>query len=175
MTKEIKINVIKRIKDKFVTLNDFRDKEVKDWLNDLIAREVIRVSEKRNYLEISDVSYNMILNDKELPAIKVKKVKNKVVVINYFKRDSLKRKIEFDKEYKIRYCFQGAVFIHYTNFDIKKDIELQVKEFITPLLIAEVKDREMIILEHKGYIKNQVVSEVQKLSHSSSKNSLYYH
>ena len=146
MTKETQQQTAKRIKDKFVTINDFNEIEVRIWIDDLIARGVIAVSIKKNYLEISDTNFNLILNGKDLPDVKIKKVKQKGLIVRYLKRDSLKRKIELDKEYRLRYCYLGQVFIHYANFE-KNNIENQIIEFITPLLIPEVKDREIIIVE----------------------------
>ena len=64
MNKEKQQQTVKRIKDKFVTINDFNDKEVRLWINELIKNDIVKVSSKRNYLEISDFNYNTFFEKK---------------------------------------------------------------------------------------------------------------
>ncbi len=143
MTKEKQQQTVKRIKDKFVTINDFNDKEVRLWINELIKNDIVKVSSKRNYLEISDFNYNTFFEKKII-------VKDNKVLMDYKKHkliNVIKRNPNPEKYSSANYCIKftsDTTTRHYVKLNEALDIELQVRKFLEVAMPEKYKNKEYI-------------------------------
>lgn len=143
MNKEKQQQTVKRIKDKFVTINDFNDKEVRLWINELIKNDIVKVSSKRNYLEISDFNYNTFFEKKII-------VKDNKVLMDYKKHkliNVIKRNPNPEKYPSANYCIKftsDTTTRHYVKLNEALDIELQVRKFLEVAMPEKYKNKEYI-------------------------------
>jgi hypothetical protein len=136
---------VKRIKDKFVTINDFNDKEVRLWINELIKNDIVKVSNHKNYLEISDVEYNRFFNIEILRKGRLVIDYKKQKLINVIKRNNIDSDKYPNANYIIKFA-SNTTTRHYVKLDEDKDIESQVRNFLDVVMPEHYKNKEYIFM-----------------------------
>ena len=142
-------SVLKRIKNNFYTINDF-DNDSRIWIKELIEKNIIKVGNIRNYLEVAETNYNLLINNENIiiKTNKVEKVEVNYFIVYWFYRFHKNVKyinVEPDCNYFIRFCIKKAHYRVYVKLDNSintTNIENQIEKYIRENY-ADAKDYEI--------------------------------
>jgi hypothetical protein len=130
-------SVLKRIKNDFYTINNF-DAESRIWIKELIEKNIIKIGKIRNYLEIEETNYNLLVNNENIiiKKNKVEKVEINYFVVYWFYRFHKNVKyinVEPDCNYYIRFSVKKNYYRVYLKLDNSINatiIENQIEKYI---------------------------------------------
>jgi hypothetical protein len=130
-------SVLKRIKNDFYTINDF-DNDSRIWIKELIEKNIIKVGNIRNYLEIAETNFNLLMNNENIiiKTNKVEKVEVNYFTVYWFFRFHKNIKyitVEPDCNYFLRFCIKRNHYRVYVKLDNSiniTNIENQIEKYI---------------------------------------------